>query len=237
MEPAGFEPATSCLQSTPPPWRVVSEASVFLGDHAPRGVTARACGSRRITRNRHGCGHRLTRVPDPDRPRRTFGCARGPALRPAAAVADESSVDLERAYRLHAQRLVAELARTLPREDAEDVAATAWAIAVRRGVTDNARAYVWTVETRLAWWTASRRRDASRDVVALSADPRDRLAAREDWTDVLAACRELPARQRRLLGLSAAGLPREQFAGATGDSSKTVDRQLGRARRRLRSHL
>jgi hypothetical protein len=69
---------------------------------------------------------------------------------------------------------------------------------------------------------AARRRRAE-------ADTCDRLAAREHWADMLSACCGLPPRQRRLLGLSAAGLGRAEFADATGDSPKTVDRHLGRA--------
>jgi RNA polymerase sigma factor (sigma-70 family) len=49
----------------------------------------------------------------------------------------------------------------------------------------------------------------------------------------LEAIRDLPERQQRLLWLQGLGLSYEEMAGATGDSRRTVERQLARARRRL----
>lgn len=44
----------------------------------------------------------------------------------------------------------------------------------------------------------------------------------------------LQAREARVLGLRVAGYRRDEIAELTGDSRRTIDRQLGRARRKLR---
>jgi RNA polymerase sigma factor (sigma-70 family) len=47
----------------------------------------------------------------------------------------------------------------------------------------------------------------------------------------------LKAREARVLGLRVAGYRRDEIAELTGDSHRTIDRQLGRARRKLRDAL
>ncbi len=47
----------------------------------------------------------------------------------------------------------------------------------------------------------------------------------------------LQAREARVLGLRVAGYRRDEIAELTGDSRRTIDRQLGRARRKLRDAL
>jgi DNA-binding CsgD family transcriptional regulator len=47
----------------------------------------------------------------------------------------------------------------------------------------------------------------------------------------------LKAREPRVLGLRVAGYGRHEIAELTGDSHRTIDRQLGRARRKLRDAL
>jgi len=47
----------------------------------------------------------------------------------------------------------------------------------------------------------------------------------------------LRPREASVLGLRVAGYTREEIAEATGKSHRTVDRQLGRARRKLRDAL
>ncbi|HEX4012094.1 MAG TPA: sigma-70 family RNA polymerase sigma factor [Solirubrobacteraceae bacterium] len=49
----------------------------------------------------------------------------------------------------------------------------------------------------------------------------------------LGALRSLPDRQRRLVWLQGLGLSYSEMGAETGDSVRTVERQLGRARRRL----
>ncbi|MBV8220215.1 MAG: sigma-70 family RNA polymerase sigma factor [Solirubrobacterales bacterium] len=47
----------------------------------------------------------------------------------------------------------------------------------------------------------------------------------------------LRPREAQVLGLRAAGYSREEIAELTGESHRTIDRQLGRARRKLRDAL
>jgi DNA-directed RNA polymerase specialized sigma24 family protein len=47
----------------------------------------------------------------------------------------------------------------------------------------------------------------------------------------------LRPREARVLALRTAGYSREEIAELTGDSHRTIDRQLGRARRKLRDAL
>ena len=140
----------------------------------------------------------------------------------------------EAAYRQHHARLVRGLARTVPHADAEDVAAPAWAIALRRGIGGDLRAYVWVAAKRLAWRLAQRQHhDASGRRRRTRGCPRPpRRVGRPTPGDA-----RPPGRQRRLVGPSAFGLDRERIAATTGDSWRTVDRELGRARRRLRAQL
>jgi DNA-directed RNA polymerase specialized sigma24 family protein len=69
------------------------------------------------------------------------------------------------------------------------------------------------------------------------ADPRQDL---DRGLEVLAAVEEidearLRPRERRLIGLRVAGYTRHQMAAITGDSYRTVDRQLVRAQAQLRT--
>ena len=58
----------------------------------------------------------------------------------------------------------------------------------------------------------------------------DELAERRER---LRAIRELPVRQRRLVWLQGLGYSYDEMAGATGDSRRTVERQLLRAKHAL----
>ncbi len=52
--------------------------------------------------------------------------------------------------------------------------------------------------------------------------------------ELLKLIRELPERQQRILWLRGLGLSYEEIAAYTGDTPRTVDRQLRRGRRRIR---
>jgi DNA-directed RNA polymerase specialized sigma24 family protein len=95
--------------------------------------------------------------------------------------------------------------------------------------------YLWTIASRLAWRLLRRPVDLPLAVAARVCNECGRLEARAAWIDLERAVAVLPERQRVLIGLSASEIPREDFAAITGDTPKTVDRQLGRARRRLRA--
>ena len=97
-----------------------------------------------------------------------------------------------------------------------------------------------TVAVREAWTLSRRQRaeisgeveasDAYAHLEDIGATLDDQVAARE----ALRAVAELPERQRHLLARQAAGLSHDELAADTGDSSRTIDRQLGRARARIR---
>jgi DNA-directed RNA polymerase specialized sigma24 family protein len=60
-----------------------------------------------------------------------------------------------------------------------------------------------------------------------------RYRAAHHWLEALEALSDLRPRQRRLLGLRAGGRDYHEISAATGDSRRTIDRQLVRARKRL----
>jgi DNA-directed RNA polymerase specialized sigma24 family protein len=64
-------------------------------------------------------------------------------------------------------------------------------------------------------------------------EARDVIGPRQTWLEAVDSLRTLPRRQRRMLGLRAGGHDYQEIASATGDSSRTIDRQLVRARKRL----
>jgi RNA polymerase sigma factor (sigma-70 family) len=61
----------------------------------------------------------------------------------------------------------------------------------------------------------------------------DLMADLAEHRDRLAAIGELPVRQQRLVWLHGLGFSYAEMAGTTGDSRRTVERQLDRARRAL----
>jgi len=150
-------------------------------------------------------------------------------------------------YLLHHERLVCSVARAVsaPRALIEDACQTAWVILLRRQ-PDRTSVFGWlrTVAMREAYRLSRADRRAVR-LDACGADGRSRggevvedpracverqLAARA----ALERLAELPARQRRLFALQVAGFTYREAAAITGDSVRTVDRQLRRAHARIR---
>jgi DNA-directed RNA polymerase specialized sigma24 family protein len=128
------------------------------------------------------------------------------------------------------------------------------AVRTSPAVIDDACQFAWTAllrhqprrETWFAWlrmvaireaWHLSRLEgrtaplEAAEFELAGGVDPEQHLAARES----LRLVASLPPRQRRMIALQAAGHSREEIAGVTGDTVRTVDRQLVRAKHRLRA--
>ncbi len=123
----------------------------------------------------------------------------------------------------------------------EDACGFAWAQLLRyQPQRDNIVGWLVTVAVREAWKLSRRQRaelsdeleqhDRYAHLEEIGATLDDQVAARE----ALRALAELPERQSHLLARQAAGFSHDEIAAETGDSWRTVDRQLGRARRRIR---
>ena len=165
-----------------------------------------------------------------------------PTTSPVLQRGDEAEL-----YRRHHRALVRSVARsvTASRELIEDACQTAWLILLRRQ-PDRERVFGWlrTVAIYEAYrLSAIERRDVRLDAIGsvdggpqLVADRRACIDGHLDARLALARVAELPARQRRLFALQLAGLSYAEAAVVTGDSVRTVDRQLRRAHARMRHH-
>jgi RNA polymerase sigma factor (sigma-70 family) len=145
-------------------------------------------------------------------------------------------------YLLHHEHLVRSVARTVgaPRALIEDACQTAWLILLRRQ-PDRTRVFGWlrTVAVREAYrLCGADRRDVRLDVLGADGrwrggesieDPRACVERQVTARAALQRLAELPPRQRRLFALQVAGFTYRETAAVTGDSVRTVDRQLRRA--------
>ena len=145
-------------------------------------------------------------------------------------------------YERHQERLQRQVSRYTPAspETVEDACAYAW-LQWTRLRPDQSRAWRWLF--LVAWreaWRLHRidARDADR-TAGLAALERldDRRLDPEPSVALRDALARLRPRQRRLLTMQAAGLTYGEIAAATGDSLRTVDRQLVRSRAALRAAL
>ncbi len=155
--------------------------------------------------------------------------------------------DLDRLYLEFAQPLEHVVRGVVQASDAvvEDACQVAWTRLVhhRLRVSDEA-VRGWLTRTALHEAFRVRRRElretpADITVEGEPVDP-DGLLAPEpqvllEQRQRLDSVSRLPPRQQRLLWLRALGLSYEEVASHEGCTSRTVERQLGRARRRLRS--
>ena len=152
----------------------------------------------------------------------------------AASAADMN----ERLFASHARQLQAVVSRRVrtSRANVEDACGFAW-LQLVRNQPEPAIAFPWlcTTAVREAIKLDRRARQvvALDDVVEVATDP---FPGR---VELIAAGEQMRAaglrpREGRLLGLRVAGYGRREIAELTGDSCRTVDRQLVRAQRRLR---
>lgn len=153
-------------------------------------------------------------------------------------------------YRRHHRDLVRSVARSVnaSRELIEDACQTAWLILLcHQPKRDRVFGWLRTVAIREAYRLSGVEcRDARLDApVSFDAAvfERDRVADSHACLDqrlearvALARVAELPARQRHMFGLQIAGLSYAETAAVTGDSVRTVERQLRRAHSRVRHH-
>lgn len=129
----------------------------------------------------------------------------------------------------------------------EDACQMAWGQLVRHAAdvsSDPEQTLAWLITTarrEALRLIRERSRDCSLDLDEDAAHERgDRLrglpsmSALVEQRELLRGLRALPARQRQVLLLQAAGYTYEEIAWQTGDTRRTVERQLLRARRRAR---
>lgn len=168
-----------------------------------------------------------------------------PAAEPAPAYV-AGGLDMAELYAQLARPLERIVSRDLGASDAvvEDACQAAWSRLIPR-------AHGVPRQAALAWLATTARREGvklmqrqGRDLsleseletagdvwlAAVAAGPHEQAELR----DRLAAVAALPERQRRLLWLSVIGLSHAEIAACTGGTSRAVERQLIKARRRLR---
>ncbi|MGH2868398.1 MAG: RNA polymerase sigma factor [Solirubrobacteraceae bacterium] len=136
------------------------------------------------------------------------------------------------------QRQVATLVNTTP-ENVEDACMFAWMQLLTRQLEEPTTVGSWllTVARREAIKLDQRaRRSHALANEVEPTDPVNRIGAVERHVDTAAviAAAGLSARGQRLVALQAAGLSYTEIAERSGDSVRTVERQLLRARRKLR---
>jgi RNA polymerase sigma factor (sigma-70 family) len=146
--------------------------------------------------------------------------------------------ELFQAYAAPLFAAVAATVRTSP-VNAEDACAFAWLQLLRRRPSA-AVAFAWLCTTAIREAVKLQRRTAQTvdldQVEEVSPDPHSRPKGQ---LELIVAGEEIKAarlrpREAKLVGLRVAGYSREQMAELTGDTHRSVDRQLGRARRKLR---
>lgn len=151
-----------------------------------------------------------------------------------ASLADRQAFD-EHARRL--QTVVTRSVRTSP-ANIEDACGFAWLQFVRHRPT-RAVAFAWlctTVVREAIKLDRQMRRTVGLDhAIEVPADP---VVGPDGRLELIVGAQRiqtarLTPRQARVLGLRAAGYSRQEIAELIGDSSRTLDRQLGRARRKL----
>jgi RNA polymerase sigma factor (sigma-70 family) len=168
------------------------------------------------------------------------------------------SAELAALYLELARQLLALLRREVQAPEAmlEEACQFAWSrLAPRFATVDRERALAWLrVTARRELLRALRRSRRERSLEGLleehgddglfslrcertqagEHDERDAVADLVERRERLRCVGSLPARQQQALMLHAAGFSYEEIARRTGDSRRTVERQLSRARRRVR---
>jgi len=162
----------------------------------------------------------------------------------------QSNVNPAALFDVYHDRLCANVRRVVTTSDAnvEDACMFAWVALLDRELEhpDAVRGWLYTVAVREAIKLARRSRrtvaipEGENGEVLEPADPRDPVLTREVLIDAAAAVRAagLTDRQARILGLQVLGFTYQEIAAVhTGDSQRTVERQILRARRKLTDAL
>ena len=153
-------------------------------------------------------------------------------------------------YRLHHERLERVVRRCVDGSHAliEDACSFAWAQLVCHQPERRPELFGWlcTVAVHEAYRLSGlERRDDRLDArvgprggvlsrAEMVEDLRSSLERQQEARAALARVAELCPRQREMFTLQVAGLSYQEIAAATGDSVRTVDRQLRRAHERIR---
>ncbi len=144
-------------------------------------------------------------------------------------------------FERHAPRLKAVVSShvRISAANVEDACGFAWLQLVRHRPR-RSTAFTWLCTTAIREAVKLHRRASQTvglDRVADVADARHFLDGRLELISAGQEIREagLRPREARLVGLRVAGYSREQMAELTGETCRVVDRQLGRAQRRLRA--
>ncbi|HUO70262.1 MAG TPA: sigma-70 family RNA polymerase sigma factor [Solirubrobacteraceae bacterium] len=158
-----------------------------------------------------------------------------PALAPLA-------LDVAELYRAQSTRLeqIVRLDVRAPEPVVQDACQVAWSRLLRHAGQvrpDTALAWLATTAVREARRLNRRERrelslEAEADLCRTAAPGPDELAARRERLGLIAS---LPERQQRLVWLHAFGLSYAEMASSTGCTVRTVERQLLRAKARLRA--
>jgi RNA polymerase sigma factor (sigma-70 family) len=141
----------------------------------------------------------------------------------------------------HNERLIRTVRRAVRTtdENVEDACSFAWMQLMRYQPRRGPTLFAWlkTVAVREAIRLDRRDRrstpvdDINEALFPSSDSPETQVEAR----DRLEAVTQLPDRQRRILALKAGGYSYREIADRTGDTIRTVERQLLRARQRIRT--
>lgn len=150
-------------------------------------------------------------------------------------------------FRSFAKRLLRSVGHAVNAPEAliEDACAIAWQRLLERQPERTERIFAWlrSVAIHEAWRLARceglvARLDApsvgGHELHEVVADERASLETRLEALEALELVAALPPRQRRLFALQIAGLSYSETSTLTGDSLRTVDRQLRRAHAHVR---
>jgi DNA-directed RNA polymerase specialized sigma24 family protein len=161
-----------------------------------------------------------------------------PALAFEAMMCPADDAQLFEQHALGLQAVVSRRVRTSP-VNVEDACGFAWLQLIRRRPPGHV-AFAWLCTTAIREAMRLHRRGARtvclEQIAEASADARYGV---DGQLELMCAGEEirqarLRPREARLIGLRAAGYSRKQVAELTGDTYRTVDRQLARAQRKLR---
>src|SRR4051812_42372169 len=143
--------------------------------------------------------------------------------------------DESRLFERHHARLRREVAAYTEgdAELVEDACSFAWTQLVRKQPErPTVFAWLWRVAVR-ELWRLERVEAAQHGAREPRAEAWSPMETRQRWLEALEAVGALRPRQRRMVGLFARGHSYNEISPAPGSTWRTVDRQLGRARKRL----